>query len=318
MVYVYLIIGFLILIKGGSLFVDGAASLARNLRVSLLVIGLTVVAFGTSAPEAVVSIIAASNNHSDIAFGNVIGSNLINISLIIGIAAFIAPIKVNKQAIVKEIPLALVGAIVLLIMISDVSLFNRTSNSISRVDGLILFGIFLVFLIYIINIGVKNKDSINEEESVIKMMTLKKSIILTILGLSLIIFGGELVLRNSIVIAENLGMSETLVGLTIVAMGTSLPELVTAITAAIKKQSEIAFGNVIGSNIFNTFFVVGISGIISPIQVEVSLIPDLIFMILLSLFLLVFAITQFKTITSKEGMSLIAIYLIYLTFLIFR
>jgi len=141
---------------------------------------------------------------------------------------------------------------------------------------------------------------------------------LTILGLSLIIFGGELVLRNSIVIAENLGMSETLVGLTIVAMGTSLPELVTAITAAIKKQSEIAFGNVIGSNIFNTFFVVGISGIISPIQVEVSLIPDLIFMILLSLFLLVFAITQFKTITSKEGMSLIAIYLIYLTFLIFR
>ncbi len=318
MSYILLIIGFIILIKGADLFVSGSSGLAKHFRISPIIIGLTIVAFGTSAPEAAVSITAALNGTGDITIGNVVGSNLINITLIIGVAAVIYPLKVQKATIIKEIPLALLGSVVLLILVLDINLQNHSDNILTRADGLILIAFFIIFLYYIIEMALKHQATHNDQIKKPHKKNLKKYIIYTIIGLVGVTFGGWLVVNKSQEIALSLGMSETLVGLTIVAIGTSLPELVTAITAALKKENEIALGNIVGSNIFNTLFILGVSSVITPLVLETKIIFDIIIMIALTFVLLIFSTTHKSKINRFEGLLLTIVYLIYLAFIIIR
>ena len=313
-----MIIGFILLIKGADLFVSGSSGLAKFFKIPPIIIGLTIVAFGTSAPEAAVSISAAIKGSESISVGNIVGSNLINISMIIGITAFIFPLKVERATIRKEIPLALLGSIALLILILDKSLQNSLVSSLSRADGLILLSFFSVFLYYIIEVALKSQNNghylLNETQAI----NIKKASIQTALGLSGIILGGLLVVENAKSIALSLGMSETLVGLTIVAIGTSLPEMVTSITAALKKESEIALGNIIGSNIFNILFVLGVSATITELVVDAKILFYLILMIALTLILLIFSTTHHRKINKIEGLFLTMVYIGYLIFIIIR
>lgn len=317
MEYLLMVIGFGLLIKGADYFVKGSSNLAKLLRIPPILIGLTVVAFGTSAPEAAVSISASLNGSGSITLGNVIGSNIFNVTLIIGVAAIINPLKVERLTILKEIPLALLSATVLLVMIADRGLQNLDQNLLTRSDGLILLGFFCIFLYYIIEIALNSREKTKSEDNVLDKKDASKSVIFTILGLAGVVFGGDLVVKNSIIIALRLGLSETLVGLTIVAIGTSLPELITSITAAMRKESEIALGNIVGSNIFNTLFVLGASSTISPVSVDNAIFFDAVLMILVTLVLLLLALSNRK-ISKMEGLSLTIGYVIYIIYIIVR
>ncbi|WP_404469951.1 calcium/sodium antiporter [Sutcliffiella horikoshii] len=316
MTYLLLVVGFALLIKGADWFVDGASSIAKILRISPLLIGLTIVAFGTSSPEATVSILAALDGSAEVSLGNVIGSNIFNITLVVGLTALLNPLKVESETIRKEIPFTLLGSAVLLVLISDIALQGFSENLLTRSDGLIFLLIFAVFMYYIFEVARNNRDKIPVEETSEKA-TWGKNIFWTIIGLAAIIFGGELVVRNSTEIAVSLGMSETLVGLTIVAIGTSLPELVTSIMAAIKKQSEIALGNIVGSNIFNILFVLGTSSLITPLPVNSKIFVDIGLLVVLTVILLVFSRTNFR-IGKIEGTFLAIAYVLYLVFIIIR
>lgn len=317
MPYFLLLIGFALLVKGADYFVDGASNIAGALRVSPLLIGLTIVAFGTSAPEASVSFIAALEGNSNVAIGNVVGSNIFNTTFILGVASMVFPLTVKSQTIRKEIPFALLAAIVLFLLISDIQLQNYDINAISRTEGLVLLLFFAIFLYYVFEVARNNRELKNQDPSAQVKPSWVKNLALTVGGIVGIMIGGNLVVENSILIALSLGMSETLVGLTIVAVGTSLPELVTSVTAALKKQTEIALGNVIGSNIFNIFFILGISATIHPLSVDSKIFLDVFLMIIVTLLVLVISRTNYQ-ITKKEGAFLSVIYIIYLTFIIIR
>ncbi|MGN7410066.1 calcium/sodium antiporter [Sporosarcina sp. SAFN-010] len=316
MAYILLIVGFTLLIKGAGYFVDGSSNIARLLQVPPILIGLTIVAFGTSSPEATVSIIAALEGTADVAVGNVVGSNIFNITLVVGVAAILYPLKVESETIRKEIPFTLLASVAMLILMSDIVLQGFSSNMISRGDGFIFMLFLSIFMYYVIEIGLKSRKNATNEP-VPENISWGKNILITILGLAAIIFGGDLVVDNGTKIAYSLGMSETLVGLTIIAIGTSLPELVTSITAALKKESEIALGNIVGSNIFNILFVLGTSSIISPLAVNDKVLIDVVFMIVLTVVLLIFSRTGFK-IGKREGLVLVAVYIIYLVYIILR
>jgi len=316
MAYLLLVVGFGLLIKGADLFVDGSSNIAKLLRISPIVIGLTIVAFGTSFPEATVSIIAALEDSADVAIGNVIGSNIFNITFIVGIAACIYPLKVQNESIKKEIPFALLAGGVLLVLISDTLLNGSSSNSLSRGDGIIFLLILCVFLYYVFEVAMKDRKNTPKAE-VPDDITWWKSVLYLVIGVVAIIVGGNLVVTNGTEIALSLGMSQTLVGLTIIAIGTSLPELVTSITAAIKKESEIAFGNIIGSNIFNILFVLGASSTITPLIVDNKVFIDVVLMILFTFLLLLFSRTHFR-IGKREGISLVIVYVVYLIYIIIR
>ncbi|PIC63643.1 sodium:proton exchanger [Sporosarcina sp. P13] len=316
MSYVLLLIGFVLLIKGADFFVDGSSSIARLLQVPPILIGLTIVALGTSSPEATVSIIAAMAGNADVAVGNVVGSNIFNITIVVGLAAFLFPLKVQSETIRKEIPFTLLASIVMLVLMSDMALQGLSSNMITRSDGIVFLLFLSIFMYYIIELGLKSRQN-----AVLTQVTENgkwgKNIIITVVGLAAIIFGGDLVVDNATEIAYSLGMSETLVGLTIIAIGTSLPELVTSISAALKKESEIALGNIVGSNIFNILFVLGASSTITPIAVNDKVFIDVIIMIVLTLVLLIFARTGL-TIGKREGLMLALAYIIYLVYVILR
>jgi cation:H+ antiporter len=316
LVYILLLIGFLLLIKGADLFVAGSSNLARLLRVPPILIGLTIVAFGTSSPEATVSIIAAIEGNADVSLGNVVGSNIFNLTLVVGVAAFIFPLVVQSETIRKEIPFTLLASGALLILISDIVLQGFGSNLLTRSDGLIFLLFFSVFMYYVIEIGLKSrKESLSVE--IPKDITWGRNTFLTLIGLGAIVLGGDMVVDNGTEIAYTLGMSETLVGLTIIAIGTSLPELVTSITAALRKESEIALGNIVGSNIFNILFVLGASSIISPLPINDKVFLDVIIMIVLTFILLLFSRTHY-TVGKKEGFILAFIYIIYMVYIIVR
>ncbi|KKK33590.1 sodium:proton exchanger [Mesobacillus campisalis] len=315
MTYILLIIGFALLIKGADYFVEGASNLAKLMRVPPLLVGLTIVAFGTSSPEATVSIIAALEGSSDVAIGNVVGSNIFNITLVVGITAMINPLKVETDTIRKEIPFTLLASVVLWVLISDVALQGFGTNLITRTEGIILLLFFAIFLYYIFEVARNNREPVRAED--VAGVTWGKNTLFTLGGLAAIIFGGDLVVDNATEIALAVGMSETLVGLTIVAVGTSLPELITSITAAMKKASEIALGNIVGSNIFNILFVLGASATISPLAVNGKIFTDTVVMIVLTLVLLVFSRSRFK-ISKVEGIILAAVYIGYLIFIILR
>lgn len=316
MAYIFLIIGFGLLIKGADLFVKGSSNIARLLRVSPIVIGLTIVAFGTSAPEATVSIIAGIKGSSDVSLGNVIGSNIFNFTLVVGLAAFLHPLSVESNTIKKEIPFTLLSSTVLFVLISDIYLQGINENTLSRADGLILLLLLSIFLYYVFEVAMKHRQN-TEQTKIPENIKWGKSILFVVLGLAGIVFGGQMVVNNGTKIAVSLGMSETLVGLTIIAIGTSLPELVTSITAALKKESEIALGNIVGSTIFNILFVLGSSSIIAPLPVNDKVFIDMIIMIVLTAVLFIFSRTRYR-IGKIEGLILVFVYILYLGYIILR
>lgn len=317
MTYLLLLIGFALLIKGADYFVEGSSKIAALLKVPPILVGLTIVAFGTSSPEATVSIIAAMEGNADVAVGNVIGSNIFNITFVVGITALLNPLKVENTTLQKEIPFTFLASVALFVLMGDMVLQNAEFNAITRTEGIILLLFFSVFMYYILEAARNNRNSTVQEEEVIIEKKWGKYILLTVGGLAAIIFGGDLVVNNSIKIAYSFRMSETLVGLTIVAVGTSLPELVTSITAAIKKQSEIALGNIVGSNIFNILFVLGAASVISPLPVDGKMFLDVILMLLLTILLFVFSRTKFQ-IAKSEGIILAVAYIVYMVFIIMR
>ena len=276
-----LALGFGVLIKGADWLVDGAAVLARKYNISELAIGLTIVAFGTSMPELVVNTFAAYQSHSDIVFGNIIGSNIINLFLILGITGIIAPIKVQSSTVWKEIPLSLFAALLLFFLVNS---FFTGNKMLSRMDGIILLMFFFFFLYYVFR-QLKN-ETISPEINPKEFPNLKIWVYI-FLGFVFLIVGGRLVVVNSVKIADGLGISQSIIGLTIVAAGTSLPELATSAVAAMKRNNDIAVGNIIGSNIFNIFFILGISALVRPIEYAIRFNYDLYFLGLGTLFLFI-------------------------------
>ena len=308
-----LVVGFFILIKGADLFVDGASSIANNYKVPKIFIGLTIVAFGTSAPELAVSIKSIISNNHDIVLGNVLGSNILNILLILGISSLIKPLIVKSGTIKKEIPILLLMTSVFIVLISD-NVFNSNQlNSFTRSDGIILLLFFLVFIYYLVEIT-RSKEKILDDE--IKLMSLKKSFLFTGLGIIMIFFGGEFVVNSTTNIAEALNVSKKMISLTIIALGTSLPELVTSITATKKGECDIAIGNVVGSSIFNIGIVlalpVAIFGGIDKINFNNL---DMIVMLLSGVLLFVFSVND-KKISKKEGIMFLLFFSIYYSFVV--
>lgn len=317
MFYILLILGFVFAIKGASLLVDGASSMARRLKVSDLVIGLTVVAFGTSSPELFVNIFASFQGKTDIAIGNVLGSNIFNILLILGIAAIIYPLAVTKGTVWKEIPLSLLAAILVGILANDAFFNKRGVSALTRIDGIIFIAFFIIFIYYTMSIA-KAVTGINEYVNKTEDR-LPKVLFKIILGLGGLFLGGKLVIDGAVYLAQRLGVSQSLIGLTIVACGTSLPELMTSAVAAYKKNAEIAVGNIVGSNIFNIFFVLGTSSIIKPLPFRRELNIDVGMAILASLLLFLCMFTGKKHKLDRwEGIVFIALYIGYLFFLITR
>jgi|SRR5690554_1319533 len=306
-----IIIGFTSLIFGANWLVDGASSLAKKHNVSDLVIGLTIVAFGTSAPELVVNSVASFDGFSDIVFGNIIGSNNFNLFIILGIAGLIYPISVQSSTAWKEIPISLIAALLLLVLANN--FFIDQNPEISRLDGLILLIAFLGFLYYVF----KQLKTENAEVMAFKHKSNYKIWGLVLFGITGLIIGGKFVVDSSVRVATELGVSQKVIGLTIIAAGTSLPELVTSVVAALKKNSDIAIGNVIGSNIFNVLLILSISAFIDPIQFNPNFNQDIWILIGGSVFLIIAMFTgKRKKLDRWEALILLSFYLIYTTFLV--
>jgi cation:H+ antiporter len=314
LIYVLFVIGFVLLIKGANLLVDGAASIAKKLKVSSIVIGLTIVAFGTSAPELIVNIFAAIQNNAEIAIGNILGSNIANILLILGISAIIYPITAKKNTVLKEIPFSLLAILVLGFMANDMLIDGTGFSGITRIDGLVLLSFFVIFLYYTFGIT-KSDDDIVEEE--IKVLSHGKSILFIVIGLVGLTIGGKWIVDGAVHIAEFFNLSQSLIGLTIVAVGTSLPELATSVVAAMKRQSDIAIGNIVGSNIFNIFFILGVTALIQPLPFSLSSNTDIVMTIFASVVLFIAMFVGKKHVIEKwQGVLMIASYVLYVVFLI--
>jgi cation:H+ antiporter len=312
--YVLFIIGFVLLIKGADLLVDGAASIAKKFSISNLVIGLTVVAFGTSAPELAVNFISSFQGNTDLAIGNIVGSNIANIFLILGIAAIIYPLKVKTNTVWKEIPFALLGTLVLYVMANDILFDGAFSSAITRTDGLTLIGFFIIFLFYTFGIA-KNTEASDGEEVVVRPLVTSGAMVLG--GLVGLVLGGQWIVEGAVTLATTLGMSQSVIGLTVVAVGTSLPELATTISASLKKQSDMAIGGVVGSNIFNIFWILGASSIIRPLPVNPINATDLLINILSSFLLFVFLFIGKKHMLEKwQGWCFLGFYILYTGYLI--
>ena len=316
--YLLLIIGFALLTISADWLINGASGLAKRLNISDLIIGLTIVAFGTSAPELVVNIVAATEGSSDIALTNILGSNIINTLIILGISATIFPVVCQKSTYHIEIPIsALAGLAVLLLGTNFFGLLHlgESHNGISRLDGLMLLAVFIIFCTYTIYQGIRNRDESSNES--FEAMPIWKSILLIIIGLVGLVVGGELIVNNAVTIAKSWGISESVIGVTVVALGTSLPELATSAMAALKKNTDLAIGNVIGSNIFNVFFVLGLSSIINPLSSYENIQVDAAMATGSSLLLLIFIIISRKrSINRIEGITMLAIYGAYLAWLL--
>lgn len=307
MAFVMMTIGVIALVYGANFLVDGASVIAKRFNIPNLVIGLTIVAFGTSAPELVVNVIASIQGHSAITLGNVIGSNLINTLVILGITALIYPLTVSKTTTYVEIPLSLLAAFIVFLMANDMY-FDGVKSVLGKVDGLILLLFFIIFLAYNFYLMISSKE---EEELEIKNYTPLVATLAFISGLILLIIGGKFIVDSAIKIASGFGVSERIISLTIVALGTSLPELATSIVAAMKKNSDLAIGNVIGSNIFNIFFILGISTSISPITMMPGSNLEIEVNIVASLLLLIF-IARKQRVERWQGVVMAGVYGIYL------
>lgn len=299
--FILLIVGFVFLMKGADIFVDGASSLADKLGIPQIVIGLTIVAFGTSAPEAAISITSGIKGNADLSISNVVGSNILNVLLILGIASVITPLIVKKNTLRFEIPFtALITVLLLLLCIFD--------NSLGRMDGVIFLLLMAAFLVYLVILSKKQKGQ--SEDVPIKKMPVWRMILYIVLGLAGVVGGSQLTVNSATVIASFFGMSERMIGLTIVAFGTSLPELITSVTAARKHNADIAIGNIVGSNIFNILFVLGVTAVITPVAFQDGLIVDTIAAII-TMVMLFFFILPKKKLTRLGGIIMLAAYAAY-------
>ena len=305
MEYLLLLIGFVLLIKGADFFVDGSSSLARIMKVPSVIIGLTIVAMGTSAPEASVSVNAALAGSNDIAISNVIGSNLFNGLVVVGVCAFMAGFKTNPEILKRDMPLNIIVTAILCIMLLD--------RHINHIEGIILLISMAVYIAVMVISALKNRETADE----CKILSLPKSLIFIIGGLIAVIFGGTLVVDNACLIAKDFGVSENFIGLTIIAIGTSLPELITSITATRKGDSGLALGNAIGSNLFNILFILGMSATICPLNVLSESIIDCIILLVSAVILYVFARTK-KTMNRWEGIVCVFLYVGYTAYLLIR
>ena len=310
--FLYLFGGIAAIVLGANWLVDGASSIAKKFGISDLVIGLTIVAFGTSAPELTVNMFSALEGSTDIAIGNVLGSNIANILLILGITSIIYPLVIQHNTTWKEIPLSLLAAVVLGIIANDQLIDNSPGGTfVSTIDGLVLLSFFVIFLVYTIEIS-KNQPA---AEEIAKPMPMRKALLFVALGLAGLFFGGQFFVDGAISVASQLGMSERLIGLTIVAVGTSLPELATSVVAAFKKNADIAVGNVVGSNIFNIFFILGLTSTIKPLPFSPASNIDILVTILASFLLFLTTITLGrKKVDRAEGAIFVLLYISYIVY----
>jgi len=314
---IFFIVGLLLVVKGADFLVDGASALARKLHISELVIGLTIVAFGTSMPELTVNIFASVSGATEIAIGNILGSNIANILLILGISALIYPLVVTSGTIWKEIPLSLLAAVIVGLMANDIFIDGGSSSALTRIDGFILISFFLIFLYYTFSIA--RVATGNESSAQAKPRTTTTAVVFIIVGLGLLILGGKLVVDGAIQLATALGVSSTLIGLTVVAVGTSLPELATSAVAAYRKNADIAVGNVVGSNIFNIFWILGLSAVINPLPFQPSSNFDLGVGVLASLILFTCMFFGKRHILERwQGAVLLGGYVLYTAVLVIR
>ena len=308
-----LIVGFILLIKGADAFVDGASSTAQNFKVSKMLIGLTIIAFGTSAPELAVSISALASGSTDMVLGNVIGSCILNILLILGIAAVIHPIKIKSNTVKKELPLCLLISTLLAVLFLDMSIGDGAQNQISRSDGIVVILFFMVFLYYLITLAKQKKEENKTEKPKYKM---GKSLLFIALGLAGIIIGSEMVVQNASSIATAIGLSERVIALTVIAFGTSLPELVTTIVASRKGEQDLVVGNIIGSNIFNICIVLGlpvaIFGAVTPASFQMI---DIVMLVASAALLFVFAAST-RRVKRLEGVMMLALFATYYTYIL--
>ena len=313
--FLWLIIGLALILIGANALTDGAASIAKRFHISPLVIGLTIVAFGTSAPELTVSVVSALKGSAGLAIGNVIGSNIFNCLMIVGCTAAIVPIQISKGTLSKEIPLCLLAAIVLFVCANDQLINGLSTNSMSRSEGLLLLCFFAIFMGYTFAIAHNGQA----EDTAIPTLSVGRSTLYIIGGLAGLIYGGQCFVDGASGIARSLGVSESVIGLTLVAGGTSLPELATSVVAALKKNPEMAVGNVIGSNLFNVFFVLGCSASITAMPVQGISSLDLGMHIAACLLLFIFGLFfRQRTVTRIEGIALVACYIGYTTYLILQ
>lgn len=314
-----LIIGFILLIKGADFFVEGASSVAKMLKVPSLIIGMTIVAMGTSLPETSVSIAASMNNQNTLAVSNVVGSNIFNLMVVLGVCAVITELKVSKDVLKRDYPFSVLCAILLLVA-------GVIGMTLGRMDGIIFLVIFAVFIFYLIKSALDARKSgeisekereMNEEMEEMEDLPVWKCILYIVGGAIAIKYGGDWVVDSASVIATSFGISATLVGLTICSVGTSLPELVTSIVAARKNELDMAVGNVVGSNVFNILMVLGIAATVSPIAFLTENIIDIVVLLVFSLITWVLCVTQ-KKLSKKEGILMLTLYVIYLVYICVR
>ncbi len=302
-----LVLGFVLLIKGADYFVDGASSVAKKFRIPSIIIGFTIVAMGTSLPECAVSVTASLANNNALAISNVVGSNIFNLMVVCGASAIFAPLAIQKSTLLKEFPFSIFCALLLLVL-------GYTSFNLGRMEGIVLLVLFLVYLLWMIFSALKNRQEIDEDVNILPTW---KCLLFIIGGAIAIKYGGDFVVDGASFIATKMGFSQNLIGLTIVALGTSLPELVTSIVAARKNEVDMALGNAIGSNIFNILLVLGVAGAISPVAFIMENVIDIILLTIMSSYVWILAWTK-NHINKTEGISMIAIYVIYLIYICIR
>lgn len=322
LVLVFLVIGFVLLIKGADFFVEGSSSVAKRLHVPSIIIGLTIVAMGTSLPETAVSVSASITGNNELAVSNVVGSNIFNLMVVIGVCALIATVNVAKETVKRDVPFSLICA-GLLMLLGIVGIGDKSSMILGHLDGVILIALFTCYIVYMVKIALKASkegkkvDIEGDSEGEIKLTSVPMSILFIVGGAIAIAVGGDVTVDAASRIAGDLGMSQTLIGLTIVSIGTSLPELVTSIVAARKNEVDMALGNAIGSNIFNILMVLGIASAISPISIITENIIDLCVLIVFTIFAWIFAGTK-KKIGKIEGLCMVLLYAAYTVYIIIR
>ena len=324
LVLVFLVIGFVFLMKGADFFVEGSSSIAKRLKVPPIIIGLTIVAMGTSLPETAVSVTASLVNNNELAVSNVVGSNIFNLMVVVGVCSILTPILVQKETIKRDIPFSMICAF-LLLGLGILAVGDKSGMTLGHLDGMILLGFFAGYIVVMIQSAMKARaagknveiEGIEELEEEIGILSWLKSILFIVGGALAIAFGGDLTVDAASRIAIDLGMSQTLVGLTIVSIGTSLPELVTSVVAARKNEVDMAIGNAVGSNIFNILMVLGISATISPVALLRENIIDIIILMIFTVLVWLFAGTKRK-ISRKEGIIMALTYLVYCGYIIIR
>lgn len=315
LIYILFVIGLVLLIKGADVLVDGASSIAKILKIPDLVIGLTIISIGTSAPELFVNLIASYNGSTDIAIGNIIGSNIANIFLILGVTAVICPIAVSSDTIWKQVPFSLLASVALGILANDILFDNAESAGLTRIDGMIFLLFFIIFMYYLFGVA-KNSKAIQEETAAVEERSVFSSVGMIILGLVGLSFGSDWIVDGAVHMAKTYGMQEKTIGLTIIAFGTSLPELAASVAAAKKKKVDIAVGNVVGSNILNVFLILGLSSTIFPLPFAPGMNIDIIMMIVANLAIFVFMYTGGKSVIDRwEGWVLLSVYIGYMGYL---